>query len=79
MGAAVHKVMIMIWRCIAIKTKQQQQISVPPVDSISIISAAWRKAHTGCNFFQPHHSFAQLCVLRVPVMIQGEHVFQYVH
>jgi hypothetical protein len=35
---------------------QQVEIPIPPVKNISIISAAWRKAHTGLNFYQFLHS-----------------------
>lgn len=34
--------------------------------SISIISTACRKSHTGCNFFQFPHSFSQLSLMRTP-------------
>jgi hypothetical protein len=31
---------------------QQEQIPVPSAVNVPVISAAWRKAHAGCKFFQ---------------------------
>ena len=33
-------------------TMQQDQIPVRSAANVQTISAAWRKAHTGCTFFQ---------------------------
>jgi hypothetical protein len=57
---------------------QHKHLSVPPVASISKISAVLRKAHAGCKFVQLLHSFAHLCVLwtvTASIMIPGKHMY----
>jgi hypothetical protein len=40
-------------------TMQQVHIPVSPVANVLMISAAWRKVHTGRNFFQFLHGSSQ--------------------
>jgi hypothetical protein len=67
---------------IHICSMQQVQIPVPPVKNISIISAAWRKVHTGLNFYQfLHSSSLQHLVkkMKVSSVMAVQHEFQYLH
>jgi hypothetical protein len=55
---------------------------VSPVANVSVISAAWRKVHIGCNFSQFLHSSSQVCLgwaIKVSSMMPDQHLCQYVH
>jgi hypothetical protein len=55
---------------------------ISTVANVSIVFAAWRQVHTGCNFFQSLCISSQLCsgwTLKVSSMMSGDDLCQNVH